>query len=81
MEEENKEKKISPLKAIRLYCLACSNGSSREVQKGTVERCELFNFRFGKNPNIKKRILSEEEKLTMTNRLKNARKAKAALST
>lgn len=45
------EKKISPLKAIRLKCLECSNGSNHEVRLCPVEKCPLHIFRFGKNPN------------------------------
>lgn len=44
-------KRISPLKAIRLKCLDCCCGSSNEVKLRTVERCPLYPFRFGKNPN------------------------------
>lgn len=37
MTEEIKEKKISPLKAIRLYCLACCNGSPYEVKNARLK--------------------------------------------
>lgn len=52
-------KRITPLKAIRLNCLDCMNGSSNEVQLCTLEKCSLWPFRFGKNPNVK---LSDEER-------------------
>lgn len=45
------EKRISPLKAIRLKCLDCSCGSSNEVKLCPVEKCPLYPFRLGKNPN------------------------------
>ena len=45
------EKRISPLKAIRLKCLDCCCGSANEVKLCTVEKCALYPFRFGKNPN------------------------------
>jgi len=45
------EKRISPLKAIRLKCLDCSCGSSNEVKLCPAEKCPLYPFRFGKNPN------------------------------
>lgn len=45
------EKRISPLKAIRLKCLDCSCGSSNEVKLCPVVKCPLYPFRFGKNPN------------------------------
>lgn len=45
------EKRISPLKAIRLKCLDCCCGSSNEVKLCPVTSCALYPFRFGKNPN------------------------------
>lgn len=45
------EKRISPLKAIRLKCLDCSCGSPNEVKLCPVEKCPLYPFRLGKNPN------------------------------
>ena len=44
------EKRITPLKAIRLKCLDCSCGSPKEVKLCTVEGCPLYPYRFGKNP-------------------------------
>ena len=55
-------KKIeSPLKAIRAKCIDCSGGSANEVKLCTVNECELYPFRFGKNP-FRKSNLSEEQK-------------------
>jgi hypothetical protein len=45
------EKRISPLKAIRLKCLDCCCGSAHEVKLCTAEKCPLYLFRLGKNPN------------------------------
>ena len=45
-------KYLTPLKAIRANCLACS-GSSKEVAICTVPDCPLYIYRFGKNPNRK----------------------------
>lgn len=62
MDEEIKGegKKITPLRAIRLNCLDCMNGSSNEVQLCPMEnKCALCSFRFGKNPNVH---LSDEER-------------------
>ena len=62
MDEEIKwdGKKITPLRAIRLNCLDCMNGSSNEVQLCPMEdKCSLWPFRFGKNPNVH---LSDEER-------------------
>ncbi len=50
---------LTPVKAIRAKCLDCCGGSAHEVEQCSVERCSLFPYRFGKNPNIK---LSPEEK-------------------
>ncbi len=47
------EKRISPLKAIRLKCLDCSCGSINEVQLCTHTQCPLYSFRLGKNPNAR----------------------------
>ncbi|MFC2119811.1 hypothetical protein ACFLQ4_01940 [Bacteroidota bacterium] len=44
---------MRPLKAIRQYCLDCSNGSPKEVKLCQIEDCPLYKFRFGKNPNRK----------------------------
>lgn len=43
-------KRITSLKAIRLKCLDCSNGSSNEVKLCPVADCPLHEFRLGKNP-------------------------------
>ena len=45
------EKRITPLKAIRLKCLDCCCGSAHEVKLCTAEKCPLYLFRLGKNPN------------------------------
>ncbi len=37
------------LKSIRLNCLECSGGSSKEVQACTVTNCTLHQFRYGKD--------------------------------
>lgn len=44
-------KHITPLKAIRLKCLDCCCGSAHEVKLCTAEKCQLYLFRLGKNPN------------------------------
>lgn len=56
------EKRISPLKAIRLKCLECSCGSSNEVKLCPVTKCALYPFREGHNPNIAKREYTEEQR-------------------
>ena len=44
---------ISPLKAIRLKCLDCSDMSSNEVRLCEFTECPIYFYRFGKNPNLK----------------------------
>lgn len=70
---QDNKKIISPLKAIRAKCLECSAGSSLAVRECNIPECELFDFRFGKNPFRKKRILTDEQKKEMGERLKKAR--------
>lgn len=53
-------KKQTPLRAIRAKCLDCVLGSSNEVALCPMEnKCSLWPYRFGKNPNVK---LSDEER-------------------
>ena len=49
----SEEKKIGPLKAIRLKCLECSNGQYNEVRLCPCTDCPLYTFRDGHNPNRK----------------------------
>lgn len=44
-----RERKYTPLRAIRRNCLDCS-GSPTEVRLCTVEECPLYAFRFGTQP-------------------------------
>lgn len=43
------------LKAIKLKCLDCCGGSTQEVNLCEVAECPLWLYRFGKNPNPKRR--------------------------
>lgn len=54
------QKRVTPMKAIRLKCLDCCCGSAHEVKLCTVERCPLFPFREGHNPYTKKEYTPEE---------------------
>jgi hypothetical protein len=45
-----KGKYMTPLEAVRKYCLWCCNGSRKEVGLCPATKCELHLFRFGKNP-------------------------------
>lgn len=71
------EKRISPLKAIRLKCLDCSCGSSNEVKQCPAEKCPLYPFREGHNPFIAKREYTEEQKEAIKSRLMNSRQSAA----
>lgn len=65
---------LTPMKAIRLKCLECSNESSKEVKLCPVTTCPLYDFRLGKNPNIK-RTYTDEQREEMAKRLASAREA------
>jgi len=45
---------MTPVKAIRAYCLDCSNNQPKEVRLCPNTTCPLYPFRMGKNPNCKK---------------------------
>ena len=42
--------KAQILKTIRAYCIGCSGGSEKEVAYCTVKKCELYEYRMGKDP-------------------------------
>lgn len=57
------EKKItSVLKAVRAKCLDCCCWQKNEVKLCPATQCPLYDFRMGKNPFRKKKVLSEEHK-------------------
>lgn len=64
------EKRISPMKAIRLKCLDCSCGSSNEVKLCPATGCPLYPFREGVNPNRKPKMYTEEQKAALISRLR-----------
>ena len=68
-------REANPLKALRARCLDCCCGSSAEVRKCTAVACPLWPFRMGTNPFRAKRVLSDEQKQTMAERLAKARAA------
>ena len=58
---------ISPLRALRLKCLDCCNGSSQEVRLCTAVDCPSWPFRMGRNPYRRK--LDQEERAVLRARL------------
>lgn len=64
----------NPLKAIRAKCLDCCFGSPSEVSLCGAVKCPLHPFRLGKNPYRQRREMSEEERLVLADRLREARK-------
>ena len=67
---------MTPIQAIRAKCLDCCCGQVNEVKLCTAERCPLYPFRMGKNPNIKPREYTEEQREAMRQRLKKTMEAK-----
>jgi hypothetical protein len=53
-----KKKVLTPLKAIRKYCLCCGGDQAEEVRFCPVEDCPIYPLRFGKKPgDFKKSVL------------------------
>lgn len=69
---------MNPLKAIRLKCLDCCGDSYKEVELCPVSQCNLYPFRFGKNPFRKKRVMTDEQRQAAAERLAKAREASTA---
>lgn len=59
--------RVSPLRALRLKCLDCCNGSAQEVRLCTAVDCPSWPFRMGKNP--WRRKLGQEERAALRARL------------
>ena len=58
----DKEKRLTPIKAIRAKCLECSVDNNAEVRNCVIPSCPLYPYRMGHNPYIK---MSEERKAKM----------------
>jgi len=69
----NGQKVQAPLKALRAKCLDCSGGSRSEVKHCPVTDCPLYPFRLGKNPFRQKRVLSDDQRRDLAERLSKAR--------
>ena len=46
---------LTPIKAIRAWCIDCSGGNRMEVRKCEHKKCPLFPYRLGKHPKLKGR--------------------------
>lgn len=66
-------KTLSALKAIRAKCLDCSGGRATEVRLCPIKDCAVYPYRFGQNPNRTPRVLTEEQKAKLVERLQRAR--------
>ena len=69
-------KTMTPIKAIKAKCLDCCCGQREEVKLCPVEDCPLWAFRLGKNPNRKRREMTDEQRKAAAERLAKAREAK-----
>ena len=63
----------TPMKAIRLKCKDCCNGSPMEVKLCPSTDCPLYPFRMGKNPFRQKREYTDEERAEIAARLSKGR--------
>lgn len=45
-----RQKRLTPIKAIRAKCMECSGGSFKEVRECHITDCALHPYRLGKNP-------------------------------
>lgn len=63
---------MTPMQAIRAKCMECSNDSFKEIKLCSITNCPLYDFRLGKNPNIK-REYTPEQREEMAKRLASAR--------
>lgn len=67
--------KTSPLKAIKDKCLDCCCGQKNEVKLCPAKGCPIWPFRLGKNPFLKGREMTPEQREAAAQRLKQAREA------
>ena len=58
------------LNAVRAKCLDCCMGQANEVKLCTIADCSLYPFRFGKDPFVEKREMSEKQRLAIAENAK-----------
>lgn len=73
MDENEDQKILTPLRAIRAKCVDCSAGSMKEVRECVMLDCSLYPYRLGKSPNRKPRILTDEEREALRQRMAKMR--------
>lgn len=62
------------LRLIREHCIECCGYSAYEADRCPAEKCHLWAYRQGKDPN--KRVMSEEDRKALAERLKKGRESK-----
>jgi hypothetical protein len=65
--------RLSPVRALRLRCLDCCNGSAQEVRLCTAVDCPSWPFRMGRNP--WRTPLDDQERAQRADRMKRNRAA------
>ena len=73
MTKNEDQKILTPLRAIRAKCIDCSAGSMKEVRECVMLDCPLYPYRLGKSPNRKPRILTDEEREALRQRMAKMR--------
>ena len=65
------------LRAVREHCKQCFGWEAHEVKNCTSEKtCQLYPFRFGKNPFREKKVLSDEQLQEARERMAKCRERK-----
>ena len=61
-------KTLTPIKAIRAKCKDCMCDQVREIELCPITDCALYPYRFGRNPYLKPREYTEEQREAMRER-------------
>ena len=56
---------MTPIQAIRAFCLDCMCGQQAEVRRCPCQNCPLYPFRLGHNPNAKKREVTDAQRAAL----------------
>ena len=54
-------KRLTPIKAIRAYCMECGERSYEEVKHCVITNCPLYQYRLGKRPTMPHKMEIEAE--------------------